>query len=60
MRDLVFLNHASNPNGRVPDYSVDVHLPIAVVPEWCQKHPAQTPEHPLHPRFGLPMQNLNG
>jgi hypothetical protein len=28
-------------------------LPIVVVPEWCQNHPAQTPEHPLHPRFCL-------
>jgi hypothetical protein len=53
MRALVFLHHAANPNGRVLAYSVDVPLPIAVVPEWCQKHPAQTPEHPLHPCFWL-------
>ena len=49
MHDLVFLHHASNPNGRVPDYTDDVPLPLAVVPEWCQKHLAQTQEHPLLP-----------
>ena len=41
---------SDNPNGRVPDYSDDVP-PIAVVPEWCQKRLAQTPEHPLLPRI---------
>ena len=51
MHDLVFLHHASNPNGRVPDFSDEVPLPIAVVPEWCQKHLAQTPEHSLLPRI---------
>jgi hypothetical protein len=28
-------------------------LAFAVMPEWCQKHPAQTPKHPLLPRFRL-------
>ena len=53
MHDLLFLHHAYNPNGRVPDYSVDMPLPIAVVPEWCQKHLTPLSEHPLHPRFWL-------
>jgi hypothetical protein len=48
---LVYLHHAFNANGRVPDYSDDVLLPMAVVPKWCQKHLAQTPEHPLLPRI---------